>query len=398
MAIQSPKSAASYSADILSALAQSGITQLAPGGKARAFADIMASELGVIETNDFINITATLLPFATGNSLDLIGQIFGVTRIQQQDATVDSGDDNFQFYVRTGTFGDINSGQDINIPANVQIFTDDPNGPIYLTDAVTLLAGNSTQSFSATSVYPGSSGNVASQVFTHSNFTGYTDAAFGSLLVTNNYGVIGGRDVESDTDYQYRIHLKLTAQNGINEAAVRYQLLQLPGIQDVAFSSSAGNFLAYLYGISPVIPPSLIQLANTTLTNTVAFPIQGTALSPDLVGISLSTTVSFVSGVAAADQTAALSAAASAAANYINNLGIGAMLVINQLAAQILASDSRIQDIGQPDDEILSIFVWRARADGSRYSRYLVANYTPQLGERIVVEMSISNPINLTAA
>ena len=60
---------------------QSGITQLAPGGKARAFADIVASQLGVIETNQFVNITATLLPFATGDSLDLIGQIFGVTRI-----------------------------------------------------------------------------------------------------------------------------------------------------------------------------------------------------------------------------------------------------------------------------------------------------------------------------
>jgi hypothetical protein len=86
----------------------------------------------------------------------------------------------------------------------------------------------------------GSTGNTAAGVFTRHNFTGYTQASYGSLLVTNNYGIIGGRDQESDADYQYRIHLKLTSQSGINEAALRYQLLQLPGIQDVVFVSQAG--------------------------------------------------------------------------------------------------------------------------------------------------------------
>ena len=224
---------------------------------------------------------------------------------------------------------------------------------------------NSVQSFSATSVSTGSSGNTSSGVFTRHNFTNYTQSAAGGLLVTNNYGIIGGRDTEDDDSYQYRIHLKLVSQNGINEAAIRYQLLQLPGIQDVVFSSSAGSFYVYLYGISPVVPPSLTQLANTTIANTAAFPIQGTALSPDLVGISLSTTVSFNSGVAATDQSVILSSASTAAANYINNLSVGAPLVINQLAAQILSSDSRISDIGQPNDEII-ILLRKLRFLGAR--------------------------------
>lgn len=147
--------------------------------------------------------------------------------------------------------------------------------------------------------------------------------AIGSLLVTNASGIIGGRDAETDDDFRYRIYLKLTSQSGINETALRYQLLQLPGIQDVVFVTSAGSFMVYLYAISPVVPPSLLQLANSTLATTVAFPIQASALSPDLVGISLSTTISFVSGTAPADQVVVLSAAtARRAANYINNLAI----------------------------------------------------------------------------
>jgi hypothetical protein len=85
---------------------------------------------------------------------------------------------------------------------------------------------------------------------------------------------------EDDESYRYRIHLRLTAQSGINEAALRYQMLQLPGIQDVVFETSAGSFSVYLYAVSPVVPPSLLQLAGTLLTDTVAFPIQANVLTP----------------------------------------------------------------------------------------------------------------------
>ncbi len=45
MAVQSPKNYAGYESDILNALSQTGIRQLAAGGKARAFCGIVANEL-----------------------------------------------------------------------------------------------------------------------------------------------------------------------------------------------------------------------------------------------------------------------------------------------------------------------------------------------------------------
>jgi hypothetical protein len=98
---------------------------------------------------------------------------------------------------------------------------------------------------------------------------------------------------------------------------LRFQLLQLPGIQDVVFETSAGSFSVYLYAISPVVPVSLVQLANTLLSTAVAFPIQASVLSPDLVGISLSTTLSFTPGTTPADQAVVLASATAAAADYI---------------------------------------------------------------------------------
>ena len=117
--------------------------------------------------------------------------------------------------------GDINSGQDIVIPAGVRIYTAaGVNGPVYLSTAVTLPAAASSMFFSATALYAGAAGNGAAGIFSTSNFTNYTESRFGSLLVTNNYGIVGGRDAESDDDYRYRIRLKLQSPNGANEAAL----------------------------------------------------------------------------------------------------------------------------------------------------------------------------------
>lgn len=400
MPIQQPTSGTTYQSQILTALAtNSGITQLSPGGKARAFSDVVGDVTGTSEANCFNMVSQSLLPYATGDSLDLIGDIFGVARLAQTTSTVISDDNNFEFYVRTGTFGQINNGNPIIVPQGVIVSSSSPNGPTFIINqAVTLLAAASSAFFSATSSVPGSAGNVASDVIDQSNFTNYAQSNYGTLLVTNNFGVVGGNDAESDDDYRYRINLKITSRAGANQAALQFAILQIPGVQNVVFEPQAGTFTVYVYGIAPQVPTSLLQLVQTAISNTAAFPLTGLAVAPNLVGISLQTTVTFIAGVSAADQTAILQLAVAAAQNYINNLAIGAPMVINQLAAQIIDSDSRILDIGSPDDPIQSIFIWRSRADGSRYSRFLVQDYTPAVGERVVTEYSISNPINLIAA
>lgn len=399
MPIQSPTSANTFQSQIISALAASGITQLSPGGKARAFADIVGDVLGTVETDTFNMVSQSLLPFATGDSLDLIGDIFGVTRIGQQNSTVIPNDNNFEFFVRSGTFGSINNGVDIIVPAGVVISSTVAGGPAFvLTQAVTLPANSNSVSFAASSITPGSAGNIASGVIDRTNFTNYVQSQFGTLLVTNNFGVVGGRDQESDDDYRFRINLKITSRAGANQASLQFAILQVPGVQNVVFSPKAGTFTCFVYGISPQVPPSLLQLVQTAIDNTAAFPLTGLAVAPNLVGFSLETSVTFVAGVSSTDQASILQNAIAAAQNYINNLPIGAPLVINELAAQIINADKHILDIGAPNNPIESIFIWRSRADGTRFSRFLVQDYIPALGERVTTEYSIVNPINLLPA
>lgn len=396
MAIQTPKSPTQYASEVLGALQATGISNTSPGGKARALADIISSEMGTLEINVFIQSSQNLLPFATGNALDAFGAIFNVPRLSGSDAQSTSTDGNFEFYVLSGTFGDINSGNDIIIPQGTQLFTSSINGPVYTVDTqITLSAGASSVFFSASSVNTGALGNAPVGVFDQSNFTNYTQANFGTLLVTNNFGIVSGSDPETDENYRYRISLRLQSSGGNAEVDIRAALLQVPGIQDVAFNPLAGTYQVYIYGISSVVPPGLLTLSQASMDANTAYPLTGTALAPDLVGISLATTITLQSGLNSIDQSSVVSAAQTAASNYINNLSVGADLVINELATVIINSDTRILDIGNPDDPILEIYIWRSRIDGTRYSQFLINNYIPVLGERILVEQSIQNPINL---
>jgi hypothetical protein len=156
-----------YQLDILAALTQTGIQQTAAGGKARAFCDIVGDQLGTMETNEFLNLGETLIHYATGENQDFLGEIFGVYRLGQQIASISQRDLNFRFYVAGGgKFGDINSGQAINLPVGMLILSAASNGPIFITDTAYTLKATDTQQYVGTySAAPGSSANAAAGVF-----------------------------------------------------------------------------------------------------------------------------------------------------------------------------------------------------------------------------------------
>jgi len=285
------------------------------------------------------------------------------------------------------------------VPPGTVISTDVPNGPIYTTDiAVLLPASASSVPFSATCKSDGAGGNVSAAALPPHNFQGYTDFRFGTLLVTNSYGIVTGSDIESDDNYRYRISLRLGSKNGAAEADLRLAILNVPGIQDLVFVRQAGTYLCYVYASSPLVPTGVMQMVQNQMNQATAWPIVGRAVQPDLIGISLATTLTFVAGATSSQQQSAISNATAAAENYLNNLAVGQTMVINQVADRILSADQNILTTGTPNQPLNGIYIWRSREDGTRYSRFLVSDYTPVVGERIGVESSILNPINLTVA
>src|SRR5204862_1561314 len=78
-----------------------------------------------------------------------------------------------------------------------------------------------------------------------------------------------------------------------------------------SLSAKRGRLLFTLYGISPNVSPGLLQNVQDSLNDKTAYPLTGLAVAPDLVGVSLSTTVEFKAGTSAEEKSLALSAAAS---------------------------------------------------------------------------------------
>jgi hypothetical protein len=93
-------------------------------------------------------------------------------------------------------------------------------------------------------------------------------------------------------------------------------------------------------------------MVQDAIDQNVAFPLTGAALNPDQIGITLATTISTVAGSTQTDKDTATGQAIAAAQDYINNLRVGDPLVINDIAAAIQTSSSKILDVGQPNRQI----------------------------------------------
>lgn len=393
--IESPKNVSYYQSFLYQALQAAGIRQMAPGGKARFLADAFADQLAAQESRLFNLISQSLLPYAVGQNLDAIGALYGVYRIPASTASASAGDGVIRFYTLEENFGAINNGRDILIPAGTRITTLDGSGPVFVAEETLLPASENTYPVSAASVSPGAAANAAPGVLVRHDFRDYAMADSGALLVTNTAAILGGRDEEDDESYRFRIRLRLMNPSGVTEGALRAAVLPLPGVQDVVFVRKASALDCYVYTISIWPDPSVLRLVRETLENTVAFPVSVRVYSPDLVGISLSTRLRLSDSLSPAERVMAANRAVSAARNYIDNLMIGETLYVNRIGEVIRGADPGIIDVGSANRPIESIYIWRRSGNGVAYSRSLLDNYEPRIGERIVVEPTLADPIRL---
>ena len=135
---------------------------------------------------------------------------------------------NFYFYCST-TFGDINSGADITIPAGTLIspgesltpsdVSGNNQGIVYRTTATYVLPASSSIYYCGlNATTAGSLQNVAENVLINHQFTGYTDFVNGApLRCTNNYSILNGQNIENDDNLRFRISSHYAALAGATQ-------------------------------------------------------------------------------------------------------------------------------------------------------------------------------------
>lgn len=327
---------------------KTSLSNLVPGTKLHQMAQSVAYEGMLLEKQIEDYTSRNSILSATGNDLDNIGSnVFGVQRFPEVKTFITESMKCLKFYVRIGTFGDINRDAS-GMPADMIL----PEGTLVTGTSSGLtvtfrISADFTLGASLSELYV--SGDLLSGTFdpipsntlnTHS-FTSYTQSASKMLMVTNPTTIGSGRPVEDDDKYRYRISKTLktfprTTYDGIYEAAI-----SVAGVSSVYLapaSNGGGTFSVYIQGITPITGDEIVTTVQSAISDVVPPWVDYNVMKYFSVGLSIGLTLK----VSAQDATI-VPAAMTELSNYINNF-YGSQFFIKDIMGIVTASHRLIYD------------------------------------------------------
>ena len=382
------------------------VTFLSPGSKARMLVDILSEEIGLQSFDFDANSGAALLRNAAGNILDFLGEIYGLERLQEVRSNVSNAEENFVLYTAGTNFGSINNGQNIFIPKNsLNISNQDSfgSGSVIYTNTEDILLGVSESRvfFSAQSMASGFNSNVGANTLNFHNFKDYSDSLGNSLLVTNNYGVSYGRDRESDDNFRYRIQKEKISSEAGNETAIRLGLLVIPGVADIIripYARGIGTCDWLISSSSVVVSEELVDLCQEAIDSRQAVGMSNMAKSPVLIGTEFSFSITYKGRLEDRQKESIKNTIKTSISDYINNLGIGQSLILDQIVRIVLTSSDLVESMGDvgSSENFKNIFLYKRSALSNSVTRKsLTSDYVPKNYERVVLETTIARPITI---
>ena len=383
-----------------------GLTFLSPGSKVRMLVEALGEEVGTTAEVFDIILGSNFIRNASGKTLDYIGEIYGLEREKEQKVEISSQEENVYFYTLAEGFGDINGGQDIVInPGTVEFYNTDYNSPdriVYVNTEKIILKKDSNQHFiSVKSKYAGEEYNLGARALNFHNFTGYAQGLDRTLFVTNEESIIYGRNKESDQNFRFRIQQEKISGEAGNYSSVRMAALSVPGVSDVKtirYSKGIGTSEWLIKATTPIASKKLISSVQSALAKKQSEGILCFASAPKIVGVEMSFSLTYRRALEDTQKNAIKSDVRKQIQDYINNLDIGAPLIIDQITRIVLSSSQEILSMGEQDsrDNYRYIYVYkRATNDSSPARSSLVRDYSSKQDERIILEPTIEIPIKI---
>lgn len=383
---------------------KTNITYLSPGSKYRLLLDIMNNKLGLQVDQFDDNISSAFIRNASGILLDFVGEIWGSQRALQKKAEVDKEEQNFYLYTFESDFGEINAGQEIVIPArSLEIFnTTDPDQfqVVYTnTKNIVLDPAKNKIYFSAEAEGFGTDYNVGANSMVSHNFTNYADYLNRTLFVNNDISITYGADTQSDENYRFQIQQQATAGEAANYSAIRLSLLSIAGISDVfrvKYPRGVGTADWIIKAVTPEVPQRLIDQCQEAIDSVEGSGLENIATAPITIGTQLIFSTTYRARYENDIKDQIKETVKRNLIDYVNNLGIGEDLIVDQLLKTILNADNRILSVGSPDRlsnfERINIYK-RSAISTSKVRRTIIKDYVTDLIERVIVEPSLIDPI-----
>jgi uncharacterized phage protein gp47/JayE len=324
--------------------------------------------------------------------------LLGVTRAPAESALVSSDLQIVKFYVDSGTFGDINNSADMLIPGGTVISTDtNSTGILYrVRDDTTAFASDDTVWVSAEAIIPGTDSNVGTGSLVQHDFTGYTDTANNTLLVTNVHPVASGKDIESDANYRYRIvNAALTAE-AANETAIRLAALTTAGVSDVVIVRNyrgVGTFGVIVRSVTPTVSEALLDGVTARVLEVQGLGSRAFVRKAKETGLSFTITVHYSSVLTDDDFELIELALEDEITDYVNSLDLAEEFSVDQLVSRLFEVDSNIANFGETGKPLDEVFVYKdTRLEDNKLREKLLGDYTPTFDEHVIIEPSITTP------
>jgi uncharacterized phage protein gp47/JayE len=327
------------------------------------------------------------LSTASGQYLDLIGDLLSIRRKENTFANTTAYERNVKFYTADGN--SIKSvmaaaSQDTGIiPANTIIYTSGTQGQAPLRYRVFEDYDYGEQSVLYVTVVAESSSSTSNvgkgQLSQH-------DLGIDGLLVTNDYPIVNGEGREGDDEYRYRIKNQILGLQKANESAVELAVLQIVGIANatvVPYSRGVGTYDVYIEPIGGGLAnPNLIGAAQERIEEVQAAGIFGIVRNPDLVKTTISLQLGYLPNATTSDISLARLRARDAVLSYLSGLAMGETMIVNQLLS---VSTNSSEYIGTTN--IRSI-TFNGRDGFAR-------DYTPRWNEKIYPSEDVADPVSI---
>jgi len=355
MAVYGVKNKSQILLSILDALEKNaGISAIYPGSIARAFAEAFSSEVADMYEAFRFTVSQSDLSTATGRNLDLIGDLYGVSR---KSITASSSAERQSFNIEFSI--DKPYSGNVIIPDGTLVYNDvstylSKQYTYKLVGAVTILPG-STRAYGR--VEPNFSDN--SYVAPRNSLTKHNYVSPASVIVysSNPKEVYSNVTSETDANYRRRIIASMRARTTGTAESVRFAALAVPGVRDVRIREGSYGIGSCDVIVVPEVGTNVSLLPTSVLSalsSSKPVGIKFNARIAERVPLSLSVNISMADQPSENVVDGIKNQAALFAKRYINTMTIGSAFSVSELESQMKAAS----------DSIISVSVTSITADG----------------------------------
>jgi uncharacterized phage protein gp47/JayE len=321
------------------------ISAVYPGSIARAFAEAISDEVSDLYESLKFSIEQSQLSSASGRNLDLIGELYNVSRKSITDSFAQERQSfNIEFFIDTP------HSVDIAIPDGTLVFNDVSNFAtkqysFVLVGDVNILAGSKKAYGRVISNFQDNSYVAPRNSLTKHNFA---SPSLVNIYVTNPKEVYSDITGESDDNYRRRILASLKSKAVGTADSVRFAALSVKGIRDVRIRESSFGIGSCDIIVVPEVAAETKTLPNAILASILSVKPVGIKVNVSIaerVFIGVSASITLAIGTSESVARAIVNQANLFAKRYLNSLTIGSTVSFADLQFAIQNASDLIQSV-----------------------------------------------------